>query len=82
MEAVRPLAGLPPDRPPRLLLRTVLGEVAGVVTTGQKVLPTRAQALGYTFQYPELSAALRALFAKPKAAPKPVPIPAASGSHH
>ncbi len=71
-----------PIGPPDILLRTVLGGVAGVVTTGQKVLPTRAQALGYNFLYPELSAALRALFAKPKAAPKPVPIPAASGSHH
>jgi uncharacterized protein (TIGR01777 family) len=71
-----------PIGPPDILLHTVLGGVAGVVTTGQKVLPKRARELGYQFQYPELSAALRALFARPKAAPKPVPVPSSSGSHH
>jgi uncharacterized protein (TIGR01777 family) len=42
-------------------LRLLLGEVAGVITTGQRVLPKRALALGYQFQYPEIDSALRQL---------------------
>jgi NAD dependent epimerase/dehydratase family enzyme len=43
--------------------------VAGVITTGQRVLPGRALELGYQFQYPDLDAALRQLLqAKPAAA--------------
>lgn len=71
-----------PVGPPDTLLRLVLGEVADVITKGQKVLPVRAQALGYTFKYPRLDAALAALFAKPPEAPKSERIPAASSSHH
>ena len=62
------------------MLELVLGEVAQVITKGQKVLPARAQALGYRFEYPDLAGALRALVAKPKAPPRPEPIPAASGA--
>jgi uncharacterized protein (TIGR01777 family) len=40
-------------------LRLLLGEVAGVITTGQRVLPRRALELGYPFQYPDIDAALR-----------------------
>jgi len=36
----------------------VLGEVADVVTTGQRVVPKKALALGYTFRYPQIDAAL------------------------
>lgn len=54
-----------PFGPPNALLRVVLGPVAQVVTTGQRVLPTKALALGYTFQYPELAEALRATLRKP-----------------
>ena len=43
---------------PAFGLRLVLGEVAGVVTTGQRVLPRTAEALGYQFQYPDIDAAL------------------------
>ncbi|SIO63091.1 hypothetical protein SAMN05444166_7239 [Singulisphaera sp. GP187] len=71
-----------PFGPPDPLLRAVLGEVADVITKGQKVLPTRALALGYSFKYPTLETALRALFAKPPAAPKPERIPAANTGHH
>ena len=70
-----------PLGPPDAMLELVLGEVAQVITKGQRVLPTRAQALGYRFEYPELAGALRALFTKPKAPPRPEPIPAASGAH-
>ncbi len=71
-----------PIGPPDAILELVLGEVAQVVTKGQKVLPTRAQSLGYTFAYPELAGALRSLFARPKASPKPEPVPAASAARH
>lgn len=59
-----------PFGPPDWVLRVVKGEVADVVTKGQKVLPTRVQQLGYTFQYPNLDDALRAIFARPTAAPQ------------
>jgi uncharacterized protein (TIGR01777 family) len=61
-----------PVGPPDLLLRAVMGEVATVVATGQRVLPTKPQSLGYRFRYPELSGALREIFSrKPRAAGAP-----------
>jgi uncharacterized protein (TIGR01777 family) len=50
---------------PRWLLRLVLGEVADLVTKGQRVLPKRAQELGYAFKFPDIHSALRDIFAKP-----------------
>ena len=50
-----------PFGPPDGLLRLVLGEVATIVTTGQKVLPTKPLELGYVFKYPDLADALRDL---------------------
>lgn len=49
---------------PALALRVMLGEAAMLVVTGQRVLPTRASALGYTFQYPELQPALTQILAE------------------
>jgi uncharacterized protein (TIGR01777 family) len=40
-------------------LRLLLGEVADVLTTGQRAVPKRALALGYAFQYPDVEGALR-----------------------
>ncbi|WP_406696480.1 TIGR01777 family oxidoreductase [Singulisphaera sp. Ch08] len=73
-----------PFGPPDPLLKLVLGEVADVITKGQKVLPTRALALGYSFKYPTLDAAMKALFAKPAVAtvPKPEPSSAVKSGHH
>jgi uncharacterized protein len=48
-------AGLPT---PEFVLRLMLGEVADVVLTGQRVLPMKASDLGYDFQFPTLDAAL------------------------
>jgi uncharacterized protein (TIGR01777 family) len=48
---------------PPLALRTMLGEVADVITTGQRVLPKRALALGYLFRFPAIEAALAAILA-------------------
>jgi uncharacterized protein (TIGR01777 family) len=44
---------------PAFMLRVVLGEVADVVAKGQRVVPQRAQSLGYQFQYSDIDAALR-----------------------
>lgn len=49
---------------PALALRLLLGEVADVITTGQRVHPARALALGYRFQFPEIGPALADLLAK------------------
>jgi uncharacterized protein (TIGR01777 family) len=43
---------------PKPILRLALGKVASVVTTGQRVLPKKALALGYEFKFPQVSAAL------------------------
>lgn len=54
--------GSPPWLPvPEFAIHTVLGEMADLVTTGQRVLPRKAQALGYEFRFPELEPALRDL---------------------
>ena len=68
-----------PVGPPDLLLEIVLGETARVVTTGQKVLPTRAHQLGYSFLYPDLPDALKAAFTREK--PRPSPMPAVAAHH-
>ena len=44
-------------------LRFVLGELAdALVLGGQRVVPARAQALGYEFKYPTLESALREIY--------------------
>jgi uncharacterized protein len=49
-------------RVPAFALRLLLGEMADTVLTGQRVLPEKALALGFTFRYPTLEAALRAIY--------------------
>jgi hypothetical protein len=44
---------------PGFALRLALGQGAEIITSGQRVLPERAQQLGYQFQYPGLDGALR-----------------------
>jgi uncharacterized protein (TIGR01777 family) len=44
---------------PGFALRMLVGEAAEVILTGQRVLPKRAQQLGYTFKYPTIDAALQ-----------------------
>ncbi|MGZ3300100.1 MAG: TIGR01777 family oxidoreductase [Isosphaeraceae bacterium] len=73
-----------PVGPPDFVIQLMLGEVAGVVTTGQKVLPTRARVLGYHYRFPDLVAALRDVYT-PKPVPSPPsqkPVAAGAGSHH
>ena len=44
---------------PALALRLLYGEMAEIVTTGQRVIPSRLSAAGFEFRYPELEPALR-----------------------
>ena len=57
--------GRPASLPtPAFALRLALGEMAdALILNGQRVIPERAEALGYRFQYPTVDAALAALFA-------------------
>ncbi len=45
---------------PALAVKTLYGEMASIVTTGQRAVPTRLQELGYEFRRPDLEQALRA----------------------
>jgi uncharacterized protein (TIGR01777 family) len=45
-------------RTPKFMLRAMLGEVASVVTTGQRVVPKKALGLGYQFRFPGIDQAL------------------------
>jgi len=44
---------------PALALRALYGEMAEIVTTGQRAVPQRALALGYGYAHPQLDEALR-----------------------
>ncbi|MBN1418001.1 MAG: TIGR01777 family oxidoreductase [Planctomycetes bacterium] len=54
-------------RTPAWMLRLFMGEVAGVLLTGQRVIPRAALAAGYAFRFPELRGALQDLLADRKA---------------
>ena len=49
---------------PGLALHLALGELGTLMTTGQRVDPAKARAGGYTFHYPTLEPALRAIVNK------------------
>jgi NAD dependent epimerase/dehydratase family enzyme len=44
---------------PALAVKTLYGEMASIVTTGQRAVPARLQELGYGFRQPDLEQALR-----------------------
>lgn len=46
---------------PEFALNVLLGELGTLMTTGQRVIPAKALARGYTFHYPTLEPALRAI---------------------
>jgi uncharacterized protein (TIGR01777 family) len=61
-KAVGAALGRPSLMPvPGFALQLMVGEFAESLTTGQRVLPKKAQELGYQFKYPELGPALRAI---------------------
>ena len=44
---------------PAFAMRLVLGEMAGLILTGQRAIPARLAEMGFAFKFPELEAALR-----------------------
>lgn len=53
-----------PLRIPAAPLRLVLGELAELFVDGQRVLPARAESLGFTFRYPRIASALAAIYGR------------------
>ena len=49
---------------PGAALRALYGEMAIIVTTGQRAVPRRAQELGHAFRHPDLDEALRSALAR------------------
>jgi NAD dependent epimerase/dehydratase family enzyme len=48
---------------PGFAMRLLLGEMAeGLILSGQRAVPARAQEAGYSFKYSTLDSALRAIF--------------------
>jgi uncharacterized protein (TIGR01777 family) len=52
-------------RVPAFVLRTILGEMAETVLTGQCVVSKKLEGAGYTFRYPTLGEALKAIVKRP-----------------
>jgi uncharacterized protein len=50
---------------PAFAVKTLYGEMAMIVTTGQRAVPTRLMELGYKFRRPELEDALRSATSRP-----------------
>jgi NAD dependent epimerase/dehydratase family enzyme len=48
---------------PGIAVKLLYGEMAEIVTTGQRALPARLTSLGYEFRHTELEAALRSVLA-------------------
>lgn len=46
---------------PAFMLRLLVGEMADLLLTGQKVIPQRAQEAGFSFRHPQLAGALGAI---------------------
>ncbi len=49
---------------PAFALRMVMGEMAGMLLTGQKAVPRKLQEAGFIFEYPKLQGALEAILKK------------------
>jgi uncharacterized protein (TIGR01777 family) len=49
---------------PRVAIRALYGEMADIVTTGQRAVPARTLQLGYEFRHTDLEAALRSALGK------------------
>jgi NAD dependent epimerase/dehydratase family enzyme len=49
---------------PGFVLRLLLGEMSGMLLTGQKAVPARIRQAGYRFRYPEAESALRNILQK------------------
>lgn len=49
---------------PGFVVKLTLGELGGVLLTGQRVIPEKVLKAGYQFKYPDVNEALRAIFEK------------------
>jgi uncharacterized protein len=49
---------------PGFAMKLLLGEMADMITTGQRVIPRKAKELGYQFKYPNAQHAIRAIVGK------------------
>jgi len=50
---------------PAFALKLLLGEMAGaLLLSGQRVVPARAERLGFTFAFKDVDSALRSIFAQ------------------
>jgi NAD dependent epimerase/dehydratase family enzyme len=49
---------------PSIALRLAFGELAEMLLLGQRVVPARALAQGFTFRYPQIERALENLFGR------------------
>jgi uncharacterized protein (TIGR01777 family) len=47
---------------PAFAVRLALGEMADAVLTGQRAIPAKATAMGFTFRYPEIAGALSSIY--------------------
>jgi uncharacterized protein (TIGR01777 family) len=61
-------------RIPGTLIRTALGDMAELLVDGQRVMPSRAQATGFTFHHPQLASALNSLLAARTASDAPAEV--------
>lgn len=48
-------------RVPEFALRSLMGDMAGLILGGRRVLPVRLTEMGYNFTYPCLESALRSI---------------------
>jgi len=55
---------------PALAVKALYGEMADIVTTGQRAVPARLTELGYVFRRPQLEDALRDAAASPGSTPR------------
>ena len=67
-----------PFGPPDVVVRLLVGGVASSITTGQRVVPARADELGYRFRHPDLFAAIRSALSGPGATVGPIATVAAA----
>ena len=58
---------------PGFALRVALGKVAGILTTGQRVIPAEANRQGFAWRYPTVDAAVADAVAEPAGAGEPPP---------
>jgi len=49
---------------PAFVVKLTLGELGGMLLTGQRVMPEKILKSGYNFKYPEIESALKAIFRK------------------